>query len=76
MEVQKVWFDNENIYLKTKEGVEQYMPLKWFPKLMNATNEQRANFELSPFGICWEALDEDLSFEGFFKFRKEHIETK
>jgi len=26
MEVQKVWFDNENIYLKTKEGVEQSMP--------------------------------------------------
>jgi len=27
MDVQKIWFDNENIYLKTKEGMEQSMPL-------------------------------------------------
>ena len=46
------------------------MPLSWFPRLQNATIEQRENYELSPFGIHWEELDEDLSFEGFFKFNK------
>jgi len=71
MEVLKIWFDNKNIFLKTKEGVEKSMPLNWFPKLESATTQQRNNFELSPFGIHWENIDEDLSFEGFFKFQKE-----
>ncbi|MCB0515469.1 MAG: DUF2442 domain-containing protein [Chitinophagales bacterium] len=74
MEVLKIWFDKENIFLKTKAGIEKSMPLKWFPKLQNATLKQRENFKLSPYGIHWEEIDEDLSFEGFFKFQKEEIE--
>lgn len=74
MEALKIWFDNKNIFLKTKGGVEKSMPLKWFPRLENATTQQRENFERSPFGIHWKSLDEDLSFEGFFKFKKEEIE--
>ena len=42
------------------------MPLDWFPRLEQASVEQRNEFELSAFGIHWEELDEDLSFEGFF----------
>lgn len=75
MEVQKMWFDNKNIFLKTNEGIEKSMPLKWFPRLEKATPKQRNNFELSPFGIHWEEIDEDLSFEGFFKFQKERAEV-
>lgn len=71
MELSKIWFDSENIFLKTKEGVEKSMPLRWFPRLENATVEQRDNFELSPFGIHWPDIDEDLSYEGFFKFQQE-----
>ena len=68
---QKIWFDDNSILLKTKNGVEKSMPLRWFPKLENADKTQRDNFELSPFGIHWPELDEDLSFEGFFEFQKE-----
>ena len=75
MEIQKVWFINEKIFIKTSEGIEKSMPLKWFPRLERATPEQRDNFELSPFGIHWEDIDEDLSFEGFFKFKKEKVEV-
>ncbi len=70
MEILKIWFDNKNIFLKTKKGIEKSMPLKWFPRLEKATEQQKRNFELSPFGIHWEEIDEDLSFEGFFKFKK------
>lgn len=73
MEVSKIWFEDEQIFLKTIEGVEKAMPLKWFPRLHKATPEQREKFELSPFGVHWEELDEDLSFEGFFKFKKDKI---
>ena len=71
MEVQKIWLDNKNIYLKTKDGTEKSMPLQWFPRLLHATQKQRNSFELSPFGIHWKELDEDLSFEGFFKYQKD-----
>lgn len=71
MEVTKIWFDDKNIFLRTKEGTVQSMPLVWFPRLKNASSEQRTNFTLSPYGIHWEELDEDLSFEGFFTFKKE-----
>tara|TARA_R110002050_G_scaffold142_4_gene962 strand:+ start:552 stop:785 length:234 start_codon:yes stop_codon:yes gene_type:complete len=76
MEISKIWFKNNSIFLSTKEGKESSMPLKWFPKLENATEKQRKNYELSPFGIHWEEIDEDLSFEGFFEFRNEQIQVK
>ena len=76
MKIEKVWFDATHIFIKTIYGIEKSMLLSWFPKLENAAEQQQNNFELSPFGIHWEELDEDLSFEGFFKFRKEHIESK
>ncbi|HWV29876.1 MAG TPA: DUF2442 domain-containing protein [Dyadobacter sp.] len=31
---------------------------------------ERERFELSPFGIHWPELDDDLSFEGFFTYSK------
>jgi hypothetical protein len=40
------------------------VPLAWFPRLLAATPEQRAGFELSSRGIHWEALDEDISIDG------------
>ncbi|QMU63362.1 MAG: DUF2442 domain-containing protein [Flavobacteriaceae bacterium] len=75
MEVLKIWFDNKNIFLKTKKGIEKSMPLKWFPRLQNATPKQREGFELSPYGIHWKNIDEDLSFEGFLKFQKDEVEV-
>jgi len=71
MTVDKIWFDEDNIYLKTKDGREKCMPLSWFPRLEKANIEDRENYTLSPFGIHWQKLDEDLSFEGFFRFDKE-----
>jgi len=38
--------------------------LAWFPRLLTAKPEQRSQFELSPLGIHWEALDEDISIDG------------
>ena len=32
-----------------------------------ATPEERADYTLSPYGIHWEKLDEDLCYEGFFR---------
>lgn len=66
----KVWFENDNIFILNEQGEQLSHPLSWFPRLQKASDEERSNFELSPFGIHWEKLDEDLSFEGFKTFRK------
>jgi hypothetical protein len=39
-------------------------PLVWYPPLLNATVEQRRNFVLSPSGVHWPDVDEDLSVAG------------
>jgi len=73
MEAKKTWFDNEYIFVETTENKTGKMPLKWFPRLKNATLAQLEQFELwsDNSWIHWEFLGEDLSVEGFFKFRKE-----
>lgn len=71
MKIEKVWFDEENIYIKTDIGHIIGNPLIWFPRLANATPLQREKLEISPFGVHWEDLDEDLSLEGFFEFKRE-----
>ena len=45
-------------------GQKVVTPLWWYPRLLNATPKQRADYELSPFGEHWPDLDEDLSIEG------------
>jgi hypothetical protein len=67
MKIEKVWFDNENIYVKTDVGHIIGNPLSWFSRLANATQEQREKFEISPFGVHWE----ELSLEGFFEYKRE-----
>lgn len=66
MKAEKIWFENGRIYLLSDTGRTGSLPLKAFPRLYNATEQQRNEYTLSPMGIHWEALDEDLSFDGFF----------
>ena len=62
MEISNIWFDDKNNFLKTKQGVEKSMPLKWFPRLEKATEQQRQNFELSPFGNHWKEIENNLRY--------------
>ncbi|KPF91671.1 hypothetical protein IP81_09865 [Novosphingobium sp. AAP83] len=45
------------------------VPLTWYPRLLHATSEQRAKWELAGagFGIHWPEIDEDLSTEGLLR---------
>ena len=75
MNVAKIWFEEKKIFLETDDGKKASMPLEWFPRLEKATIKQRNNYKISSFGIHWEELDEDLSFEGFFKFKKDNLKV-
>lgn len=70
MEINEVWFQEDRIFIRTASGEERSMLLEWFPRLNNASQAEREQFELSAFGIHWPELDEDLSFEGFFTYIK------
>ena len=48
------------------------VPLVWFPRLMNADPEQLENYELTPRGIHWDVLDEDISIEGLLAGQGDH----
>lgn len=66
IDVTRVWVDEENVNIQTKQGFFKSVPFSEFRLLRNATPEQRQHFEYGKFGIRWEELDEDLSYEGFF----------
>jgi hypothetical protein len=45
------------------------VPLAWYPRLLDATPEQRQNWQVSGggYGIHWPDIDEDLSTEGLLR---------
>jgi Protein of unknown function (DUF2442) len=53
------------------DGREVAAPLVWFPRLRNATPEQRANWRLigGGVGIHWEEVDEDISVESLLRLK-------
>lgn len=57
-------FNDGRMWLQLSDGRTLGVPLAFFPVLESATPDQRAGFELSPRGIHWDELDEDLSLEG------------
>jgi hypothetical protein len=47
-----------------ESGAEIRFPVAENPRLAVGTDEQLNNIELSPYGVHWPDLDEDLSFRG------------
>ena len=64
-----IWFDSEMMHVRLIDGREISIPLEWFPKLREATNEQRMKWRLigKGVGIHWEELDEDISIAALLK---------
>ena len=52
------------IVVTMESGAEVRFPVGENPRLAHGTAEQLNHIELSPFGLHWPDLDEDLSFRG------------
>ncbi len=63
-EPKDVTFDDSSFWVRLSDGRVLGVPIAWFPRLLNASPQQRANFFLSPSGIHWVQIDEDISIEG------------
>ena len=60
-----VAFTDTMLRVVLADGREVFSPLAWFPRLLNATAEQRRKWQLigGGIGIHWESVDEDISVE-------------
>lgn len=54
---------NHTLRVTLADGRTISVPLAWFPRLLEATPKQRAEWELigGGIGIHWESIDEDIS---------------
>jgi len=64
--VKDVRFDEDTLSVDLVDGRTITVPLAWYPRLLHASPEQRAVWEISGggYGIHWPQIDEDLSTEG------------
>ncbi|MGP9764997.1 DUF2442 domain-containing protein [Halomonas sp. AOP13-D3-9] len=60
----RVTFDEDNFWVELSDGRTIGVPLAWYPRLLKASPQQLACYELSARGIHWDALDEDVSIDG------------
>ena len=52
------------MWVELEDGRTIGVPLAWFPRLLHASEAERATVELSRRGLHWDALDEDISIGG------------
>ncbi|MBN9888342.1 DUF2442 domain-containing protein [Salipiger abyssi] len=57
----EVRFDTDTMWVGLSDGRTLGVPLAWFPRLLEASPDDRAAVQISAFGLHWETLDEDIS---------------
>ena len=67
--VSDVRFTDDAISVDLFDGRTITVPLAWYPRLLNATPEQRDNWKIAGAGdgIHWPDIDEDLSTQGLLQ---------
>jgi hypothetical protein len=67
--IKDIWFDGGRIFMRDVAGNVFTRPLEAFPLLMEATEEQRENYEIDPQGdaIRWPQIDEDIHVSSFLE---------
>jgi len=59
----KIWFDEDNLWLDFFDGRKLSIPLTYFPRLSEASDNQRKKYTLSGggTGIHWDDINEDIN---------------
>lgn len=67
--VAEVEVTEDVVSVRLMDGRTISVPLAWYPRLLNATHEQRQNWRVAGggYGIHWPDVDEDLSTEGMLR---------
>ena len=62
-------FTDDTMSVELDDGRTITVPVAWYPRLSHASEAERLAFDLSPGGVHWEAIDEDISVEGMLAGR-------
>jgi len=59
----EIWFDEDNLWLNFYDGRKLSIPLTYFPRLSQASDNQRKNYIISGggTGIHWDEISEDIN---------------
>ncbi len=70
--IKKIWFADERIYIQTSNEKVYSRPLEAFPRLKDANENDRNQFQIGRFGddIRWENIDEDIHISSFFETKE------
>lgn len=68
---ENVTITEDTLTVDLSDGRTISAPLAWFPRILQATPEERKNWRLigKGQGIHWEGIDEDISVEGLLAGR-------
>jgi hypothetical protein len=61
---QKAFHRNGRIYVSMASGLDFSFPVQGNPRLEGKPDRLLSEIEVSPFGLHWPSLDEDLSIKG------------
>jgi hypothetical protein len=61
---QKAYHRDGRIYVSMASGLDFSFPIQGNPRLEGKHDELLSQIEVSPFGLHWPRLDEDLSIKG------------
>ena len=65
----KAWHERGIIFVRFASGHDASFSIKGNPRLESAEEADLGRIEISPFGLHWPTLDEDLSFVGILDGR-------
>ena len=67
--VASVEFSNDFLIVGLMDGRLISVPLKWYPRLADASIDARSNWKVcgGGYGLHWPEIDEDLSTEGMLR---------
>ena len=70
-----VRFDEASMWVELEDGRTLGVPLAWFPRLLHGSPSARAEVYITPSGLHWESLDEDISIAGLLAGRGDVTRT-
>ena len=61
--------NDDELIVRLSDGRTIIIPLEWYPRLQQASREQRANYEMPGDGeyLHWPEIDEDLTVAGLLR---------
>ena len=69
-DISRILVTDRAVIVEFKDGTVGEELFSAYPRLQDATMEERKKYSSSYYGLHWSELDEDLSFDGFYKHSK------